>query len=287
MGEHPSFAHYKECKHRLFTDFSCNTVIYNADDAYADEMMNGCLAKRRISYSLMDKSCDLFACNIEKDITEDGFGCRFSMFQNQSSFPARLPMPGEFNVSNALAALAVSTACFDILPEHAIQALQSVAVEGRAETVRLSNGACALIDYAHNGASLEHLLSAMKNYTSGRLICLFGSVGERSQLRRRELGDAAVKYCDLVILTSDNPGREDPEEIMNEIALSFEGSTVSYLKIADRRQAILEAVRITRPDDLLILAGKGHEQYQLIGTQKLPFSDKEVLLHALQHEGIT
>jgi UDP-N-acetylmuramyl tripeptide synthase len=74
---------------------------------------------------------------------------------------------------------------------------------------------------------------------------------------------------------------------MNEIALSFEGSTVSYLKIADRRQAILEAVRITRPDDLLILAGKGHEQYQLIGTQKLPFSDKEVLLHALQHQGIT
>ena len=150
----------------------------------------------------------------------------------------------------------------------------------------LPMGACAVIDYAHNGVSLRRLLSELRSYAPTRLIVLFGSVGERSQLRRAELGLAAATYADLAILTSDNPGNEPPEAILADIAASFEGFSTPYLMISDRTEAIATAVRCLRSGDILVLAGKGNEPYQLIGRDKVPFSDRKALQHALTNEKI-
>lgn len=148
-------------------------------------------------------------------------------------------------------------------------------IAGRSEVMGLPNGALAVIDYAHNGVSLRRLLCDLREYRPSRLIVLFGSVGERTRLRRRELGEVAEECADLAILTSDNPGGEDPQAIIRDIALGM--SRTPHMEIPDRREAILTALSLLRPADILVLAGKGHERYQLIGSRKLPFCEKEII----------
>ena len=142
-------------------------------------------------------------------------------------------------------------------------------IAGRSEVMGLPNGALAVIDYAHNGVSLRRLLCDLREYRPSRL------VGERTRLRRRELGEVAEECADLAILTSDNPGVEDPQAIIRDIALGM--SRTPHMEIPDRREAILTALSLLRPADILVLAGKGHERYQLIGSRKLPFCEKEII----------
>ena len=136
-----------------------------------------------------------------------------------------------------------------------------------------------MIDYAHNGESLRQLLLHLREFHPNRLIALFGSVGERTEIRRQELGEAAGKYSDLCILTSDNPGRENPQRILDEIAQTVSKYDTPYVSIIDRREAIHHAIDIMEFGDILVLAGKGHEKYQLIGAEKIPFSEREILLN--------
>lgn len=279
--EHPSFEHYKSCKHRLFTDFPSKFMICNADDPYTDEMKTGRSAERLITYSLKDDRADYFAQNILPTLNQNGYGISFLIQKDQKNYPISLPLLGKFNAGNALAVLAVAKECFDLSIYTVKDVLADAKVTGRTETVQLGRGACAVIDYAHNGESLSKLLTALREYKPKRLICLFGSVGERSFLRRREMGDAAARLCDLAILTSDNPGREDPMKIINEIAQPFQSTKTPYFAIPDRAQAIREAVRLTGDNNILVLAGKGHEDYQLIGTETVPFSDREILLNEI------
>ncbi len=279
QSEHPSAAHYKACKHRLFTDFPSRVSIFNADDANAAEMMQGAVASRLLTYSASSPA-DYRAQNVTPTVKETGYGISFELADSGHS--VSLPSLGRFNASNALAVLAVAHASFGLSVERIATALSDAHVTGRTETVALPQKAYAVIDYAHNGESLFQLLTALREYNPHRLICLFGSVGERSQLRRREMGDAAARLCDLAILTSDNPGREDPMTIIEEIARSFESTKTPYLAIPDRAFAIQTALRLVSEGDILVLAGKGHEDYQLIGTEKRPFSDREALLHAIE-----
>jgi UDP-N-acetylmuramoyl-L-alanyl-D-glutamate--2,6-diaminopimelate ligase len=185
---------------------------------------------------------------------------------------------GSFNASNALLAAAVARLTFELPLSRIATFLEDAAIDGRSEIVPLPSGAVAVIDYAHNGESLSRLLSSLREYADGRLIVLFGSVGERTQMRRAELGAAAAAYADLAILTSDNPGKESPEDIIRDIAMAFEGSGTPYLTIPDRADAIRSAVRQAQKGDVLVLAGKGHETYQLVGSQKIPFSEKHLLV---------
>ncbi len=278
-NEHPTEAHYRECKHRLFCNFPCHISIFNADDAHADEMMRGALAKRILTYSA-HAPADYRATGVTPTVGENGYGISFTLEGSEQT--VTLPFLGRFNALNALAVLALAHACFDLPIEKIADALTSARVTGRTETLALPQKACAVIDYAHNGESLSQLLTALREYRPHRLICLFGSVGERSHLRRREMGDAAARLCDLAILTSDNPGREDPMAIIEEIALSFANAKTPYLVIPDRATAIQTALRLTAEGDILVLAGKGHEDYQLIGTERLPYSDREALLQAIE-----
>ena len=191
-----------------------------------------------------------------------------------------LPQPGEFNVKNALCAMAMVHEVFDIPIESACESLETATVPGRFETV-FRNHVLYVIDYAHNGVSMASMLDLLRGYHPGRLICLFGSVGERTKERRRELAEAAGHRADLCILTSDNPGREDPEAILREIDAAFPEGSCPRVIIPDRAEAVAYAVSQAKTGDMILLAGKGHENYQLIGTQKIPYSDREPLLSLL------
>lgn len=283
QNEHPDFAHYKACKQRLFREFHAKNIIYNRDDAASQDMLADCGATNRISCST--KRTDADFCTLGCDLLRERtmWGVQSQVLEaSGGQCTVRLPLIGDFNLANALLAIATANRVFGISTERACEALSSVTVAGRSELIPLPNGACAVIDYAHNRASLQSLLIGLRKYKPARLIALFGSVGGRSQMRRRELGEVAAELCDLCILTSDNPAGESPEAIIDDIAAAFEGYATPYRKISDRAEAIREAVAMTRAGDILVLAGKGHENYQLIGNEKIPFCEREILLDAMR-----
>ncbi len=282
-NEHTTFEDYKECKRRLFTDFGIKTVVWNADDPFTGEMRTGTSAKKEIFYTTAQKDADYRASHVSPYQKEDSLGIAFSVSDGNESVSCALPLVGDCNVSNTLSAIAVATKIFDVPFQKAAQTLSTLRIDGRSECYPLLSGAMAVIDYAHNEESLRRILSALREYKPQRLICLFGSVGERSQLRRKALGKVAAELADLSIITSDNPGNEPPEKIIDEIASAFPHKA-EYEKIVDRRDAIARALRIAKKGDILLLAGKGHETYQLIGKEKRPFDERKILseLSALQ-----
>ena len=280
-SEHPNLENYKACKMRLFTDFQASTAIINVDDSIAEEILSTATAEQKITVSTRGQA-DFIATNVTPLRTDHTLGVAFTVSGNGIQTPVSLPLIGTMNVQNALMAMAVAKTCFDIPLPVAANALQTVSVDGRSEVFALPNGASVVIDYAHNGTSLYHLLTTLREYKPNRLIVLFGSVGERTKQRRHELGAVAAELCDLCILTSDNPGNEKPEAIISEILTAFEGKETPYLAIPDRESAIRTAVDLTQAGDILVLAGKGHENYQLIGNEKTPFSEREILADAIK-----
>ena len=279
-GEHPDLDNYFACKHRLFTDFGAETLCCNADDPRAEEMVAGTSASRVISVSL-EANAAFRAVDIKPICREGFFGQTMTVLHGSERTGLTLPLIGKANACDALLALAVARESFGIPTADAARALGACQIPGRSEFFRLPNRATAVIDYAHNAASLRQLLLSLREYRPRRLICLFGSVGERTELRRTELGKVAAELADLCILTSDNPGTEPPEQIIDEIASAFEGCETPYLKIPDRSEAIRRACALLKPGDLLVLAGKGHETYQLVGKEKVPFSERKILLESV------
>lgn len=278
-GEHPSEENYFACKHRLFTEFGIHTAICNADDPATGAMLSGTSARRIVSCGCAPGA--EYRLGAVSPIREDDrLGVSFSIEKGNKKISCNLPLIGTANASNALLSVACAEEIFGILPESSSKILSGISMPGRSEVLRLANGTVAVIDYAHNAASLRQLLAALRAYRPRRLICLFGSVGDRTALRRAELGAVAAELADLCVLTSDNPGTEPPENIIAEIAAAFDGTGTPYLAIPNREEAIRAAVAESGPGDILALAGKGHESYQLIGKQKVPFSEREILLSA-------
>lgn len=273
--EHPTLEHYRNTKHTLFTDFEAEHAVWNLDDATTPLMQQHSRAPQDVTFS-MCHGADLCAENA-KPSWDGAPGISFDLLANGRTLPCTLPLLGLCNVSNALAALSVTTRVFGIPEAEAIRSLSGAHVAGRSECIPLPNGAAVVIDYAHNGESLKQILTSLREYRPGRLIALFGSVGDRSQMRRAELGQVAAAMCDLAILTSDNPGNEGPEKILFEIASHFAGTDTPYITIPDRKEAIRHAISITKNGDILLLAGKGHEDYQLIGREKRPFSEHAIV----------
>ena len=273
LHEHPTMEHYKACKKRLFTEFDAPCMILNDDDAFSKELLQESSAKRKITCSFEDPTCDFFGTEIRL-LQQNGFlGVSFDLF----GVTFRLPLIGKANAYNALLATVCAKERFGISLSQSATVLSGISIAGRSECISLPNGACAVIDYAHNGESLRALLQSLRAYAPARLLCLFGSVGDRTRERRAEMGSVAASLCDLCFLTSDNPGYEDPQRIMEEIAVSFDAAKAPYRMITDRERAIVEALRETKAGDVLVLAGKGHETYQLIQNKKIPFSEKEIV----------
>ncbi len=272
--EHPTFEDYRDAKRKLFTDYGANTVIYNHDDEYA-------------SFMIRDVDAKLVPCAIDgeglyraEDIRpyrdRTSLGIDFDLICDGIKTGFRLRTPGLFSVYNALSAIAVC-AHYGISLRAASDALRTISISGRFEIVDALDGVTFIIDYAHNGLSLTHALSVLRSYAPTRLICVFGCIGGRTYGRRKELAETSAALADYTVITSDNPDNEDPEEIIADVLTYFDRSK-PHTTIADREEAIRFVARIAKEGDIVLLAGKGHEDYQLVGGEKLPFSEKAVLL---------
>lgn len=273
--EHPTFEHYRACKRSLFTDHSTGAVIANLDDPATPDMVAGCPRVIGVSVEVAGEA-DLVARDIALFRRGSRLGVEFVCKHHGEEAAFALPLPGEFNVHNALCAAAVGLEAGLSLRQIAAS-MATIAIKGRFEAVDILPDVTFLIDYAHNGVSLRAALETLRCYHPARLICLFGSVGGRTQLRRPELGAVANELCDLAILTADNPDFEDPEAVIADIAAAFTPDGCPFLILPDRADAIRAAVHDARPGDIVLLAGKGHEDYQLIRGEKVPFDERAIL----------
>ena len=274
--EHPDFNDYKECKHSFFTDYGVEYIVYNADDKYSTEMTSGSRAEKVGISSKSDSTVAYRADGIEFYRTASKISVKFKCMEENESYKVELSFPGDFSVYNALTAIAVCKR-LGLKTEQITEAMQNVKIEGRFETYALPNGATVVIDYAHNGVSLKAALIALREYSPSRLICLFGSVGGRTKMRRAELGLVASQDADLCILTSDNPDNEPPAAIIAEIASYFTAGSCPYVANTDRKEAIEYALSISQQGDIILLAGKGHENYQFICGKREPFSEVQII----------
>lgn len=212
-----------------------------------------------------------------EDVRLSASGARFTCVWNGGRFDVRLPLPGAFNVQNALAAAGAALAQ-GLSPEEIAARLATVPqVPGRLE--RIADRPCPVLrDYAHTPDALDRTLAALRPLVRGRLIAVFGAGGDRDRGKRREMGEVAERRADVAIVTSDNPRTEDPDAIIDEIVA---GMVRSPLRVTNRREAIALALRMAKPDDLVLLAGKGHENYQIIGREKRPFDERVVVRELL------
>ena len=274
--EHPDFNDYKECKHSLFTDYGVEYIVYNADDKYSAEMISGSRAQTVGISAKGNKNADYRADGIYYYRTSSRIAVNFQCKEALESYEVDLSFPGSFSVYNALTAIAICKR-LGLNTKQIAKSMENVRISGRFEAYALPNGATVVIDYAHNGVSLKAALSALREYSPTRLICLFGSVGGRTKMRRAELGLVASRDADLCILTSDNPDYESPEGIIAEIASYFAEDSCPYIAITDREAAIKHALSISQHGDIILLAGKGHESYQLINGVRKPFSEVDII----------
>lgn len=281
--EHASLEEYFLAKKKLFDEYGVKTVFANADDECTDRMLTDCPANI-ITFST-ESGADYTASSIRRYRDSSAIGVSFDCRAQDGTSRMRLAFPGRFNVHNALCAIAVARH-LGVEWDKISALLEKISIDGRFESITSESGACFVIDYAHNGMSLSACLEALREYEPDRLICLFGSVGCRTQVRRIQMGRAASALADFSILTSDNPDTEDPMQIIGEIASQFE-SPSSYVAIADRESAIRYAVDMARSGDIILLAGKGHERYQIIRGSHVYFCEREIIEDELAKQALT
>lgn len=269
--EHPTFDHYLNCKIQLFK--LSKFGIINADDDFAQTVLENATCPT-FTFSI-NKPSDLQAKNIKYSNSLDRLGVSFYYKTDTYLSPCYICSPGIFSVYNALSIIALCI-YLKIDYEIMIDALKNAIIDGRVQVLPILPYATVIVDYAHNATSLYNILTTLKQYKPKRLICLFGSIGGRSKLRRKELGDIAAKECDLCILTSDNPDNEDPIQIIDDIEKSFINTKCKYIKEPNREIAIRQAIRIAKEGDIILLAGKGHEKYQLINGENIPFNEVQI-----------
>ena len=205
--------------------------------------------------------------------------------RGKQNFPVELDIPGKFSVYNALTAVSICRHFH--IPEDVICAALKVAkVKGRIEMVPVSDQFTLMIDYAHNAMALESLLSTLRDYNPGRLVCLFGCGGDRSRDRRFEMGETSGRMADLTIITSDNPRTEKPEDIIADIRTGIERTDGKFIEIIDRREAIAYAIHNGLPGDIIVLAGKGHEDYQEINGVRYPMDERNIIKDILEADAL-
>ncbi|SHK14367.1 UDP-N-acetylmuramoyl-L-alanyl-D-glutamate--2,6-diaminopimelate ligase [Nocardiopsis flavescens] len=266
LDDHGTMENYRDAKLRLFQGM-CRHAVVNADDpvgASIPAMMPGAVT----TYGI-DAEADYRAT----DLTVDASGTRFVLHHWGRKYPAAIPVPGRFSVSNALAAVA---ACHSFGHELGalVDALERIPqIPGRFEHFDAPRGVSVIVDYAHSPDSLDKVLDTIRGFAPERVLTVFGCGGDRDTTKRAWMGRIAGTYSDLCFLTSDNPRGEDPEAIMDQVAPGIAGTGTPFERIGDRREAIAAALAAACPGDVLLLAGKGSEAYQIIGDALLPFDD--------------
>lgn len=229
---------------------------------------------RTVRYTAGDEPADLRARDVEPGVD----GCRFRMETDDGAAEVRMPLPGRFNVENALAAVGAALAAGVSLDEAAAGLAEAPQVPGRLEVV-VREPFTVLIDYAHTPDALERVLAALRPVVPGRLTVVFGAGGDRDREKRPLMGRAVAGAADRIVVTSDNPRSEDPDRIIDDIEPGLEG--VSHVRITERREAIAHVLETAREDEVILLAGKGHERYQEIGSERRPFDERVVVRELL------
>ena len=281
LDYHKTMEKYFRCKCLLF-ERNLKGGAVNADDSFGEKILTLYGSKNHLaSVSMRDKRCDYFGRAAASNIS----GQELEIYiRGEYAGSARLPMPGEQFAYDALTAIGLAHE-YGIESgkiRAGIETLQNV--PGRWQTVWSSNGITAIVDFAHTPDALERLLKTARSLTDGQIICIFGCGGGRDIGKRFRMGEIAGRYSDYVIVTSDNPRCEDPEDITARIEEGVYSAGASYSVIPDRKKAIRKAAVLARKNTLIILAGKGHEKYQIIGERRLPFDDAKILKEFLEEK---
>ena len=275
-NEHASFEEYMMYKGMLFKQ--CKVGIVNGDDKHVNQVVEGHTCNMETFG--MGADCMLRAENLKLVHKPGELGVTFHV-AGLMDFDVEVPTPGRFSVYNALTAIAICRH-FNVKTEGIQKALLAAHVKGRIEMVKVSDEFTLLIDYAHNAMALESLLTTLKEYEPHRLVCLFGCGGNRSRQRRFEMGEVSGRLADLTIITSDNPRFEEPQAIIDDIKVGMEKTDGKYVEICDRKTAIAYAIAHGEPGDIIILAGKGHEDYQEIKGVKYPMDERVLIQEILE-----
>ena len=274
-AEHASFEEYMECKSLLFRQ--CRIGIVNADDEHVDGILKGHTCE--VKTFSAEREADLMASDIGF-INEDGkLGMHFNV-TGCMDCQAKVHIPGRFSVYNSMVTMLVCHLA-GISDEAILEGLSRVQVKGRVEMLPVSKDYTLIIDYAHNEVSTRSVLTTLMEYHPKRLICVYGGGGNRSKLRRYDMGEVTGEMADLCVLTCDNPRDEEIRDINNDIKVGLARSNGKYIEIDDRKEAIAYCMKNAKPGDMIVLLGKGHEDYQEIKGVKYHFDEREAVAEIL------
>lgn len=275
-NEHKDFADYMYCKSLLFRQ--CRLGIFNGDDAHFREILAGHTCEvETFGYGAGN---DLIAEDVELKKEHGALGVRYHV-RGLENYEVEVNVPGSFSVYNSLTAIAICHH-FGVSEEKIREALRHVSVKGRIEIVPVTKRYTLMIDYAHNAMSLESLLKTLREYEPGRLVCLFGCGGNRAKSRRYEMGEVSSRLADLTVVTSDNPRNEEPMDIIADILEGVHKANGAYVTVPDRKEAIRYCMEHALDGDIMVLAGKGHEDYQEIGGKKYPMDERRLIAEIIQ-----
>ena len=267
--EHPNMEDYFNSKIQLFK--ICKTGFINADDYHVAKLPK-LVPECNITTYGIDNFCNVLA----KDITITNSYVDFKVKIGMKNERIKTCIPGRFSVYNSLAAICIAEK-LGANAEQIKEALEEVRVPGRSELVNNKKELTIMIDYAHSPESLESILNAVKSYTRGRVICVFGCGGDRDSTKRPIMGEISGRIADYTIITSDNPRTEDPQKIVDQIEEGIKKTKGKYTVIVDRMEAIKVAIKMADKKDIVVLAGKGHEPYQEINNVKYPFDERVIV----------
>lgn len=270
-AEHPDMADYIRCKGRLFRQ--CKMGLVNADADYLDEVLAGHTCE--VETFGLHENADLWADHIHRVQRPGYLGVEYDL-KGLEQYHVRVDIPGDFTVYNSLAAIALCRH-LGVAREDILDALDHIQVKGRLEVVPTPGEYTLMIDYAHNAMSLEALLTNIRKYGPKRILCLFGCGGDRSKVRRYEMGEVSSRLADLTVVTSDNPRTEEPMAIIEDILTGVRKADGAYVTIPDRKEAIRYCMEHGQEGDVIILAGKGHEDYQEIQGVKHHMDERELI----------
>lgn len=275
-NEHASFEEYAACKGLLFRQ--CRIGIANVDDTNFEKVLKGhTCALETIGFS---EKADYRASQVELIGRPGYLGVSYHI-SGKMDLDVEIDLPGTFSVYNSLVAIAVCEH-FQVSQADLKEALKVVKTKGRIEMIKVSEDFTLMIDYAHNAMSLESLLLTLKEYHPKRLVCVFGCGGNRSKLRRYEMGEVSGRLADLTVITSDNPRFEEPQAILDDIKVGMARTDGAFVEIIDRKEAIRYVIENGQKGDVIVLAGKGHEDYQEIKGKKYPMDERDLIRQVLE-----
>lgn len=277
LDYHGDMESYAQAKKELFRN--AKSVIINLDDDYASFMTDG-LDCKVLTYSTSNIKADYTAENIK--LKADSV--QYEFVGNALIGRVHLGIPGRFSVYNSMAATSCALTLGLSLNEIIASLAKSKGVSGRAQVLDTNTPYTVMIDYAHSPDSLKNILITLKEFKIGNIITVFGCGGDRDKTKRPQMGEIAADYSDIAVVTSDNPRTEEPMSIIDDILVGMQGKKCKIEVIENRAEAIEHALKIAKENDIVLLAGKGHEDYQILGKEKIHFDEKELVEKILSNK---